>query len=311
MILDNQFHVPVLLQESIDALNIDEGKNYIDATSGGGGHSLEIIRRGGRLLAIDQDSDAVAYLKKRIEREGFGKRIGTEIFIVCDNFSNLKEIAGKFNYQKIAGIIFDLGISTNQLENSGRGFSYRKDEELDMRMSKESKTPVIDIINKFSLEDLYEVFSTYSEELHSRAIADAIVRARTMRGKILKTNELKDIILQKMKEINSTMDLPVFNKSSIKVMSRIFQALRIYVNDELNNLGRGLSQAIEILVPGGRLVVLSYHSLEDRMVKLNFRKLEMKSLIKPINKHPIIPSEIERSFNSKSRSAKLRIAEKV
>lgn len=312
MILPADFHTPVLLSEVIAALRVEKGKKYIDVTVGGGGYAVEILRRGGFVLGIDQDEEAIDHVKRilrdkdiRILGEKVDKSLNItisqypNIYLVHGNFKDLKEIAHSNGFNKVAGIVFDLGMSTYQLEKSGRGFSYRKNELLDMRMDIRRKTTAADILNNYSKERLYEIFVKYSEELNSRAIADAIVRARSVK-KIYYTSELAQLI-----DGFSNWR----NRQNTK--ARIFQALRIEVNNELKNLQMGLIQAIDLLEIYGRIAVLSYHSLEDRIVKLIFEKGQKEGRLAEIAANFLKAGRDERFINPKSRSAKLRLAEKI
>jgi len=274
----SSYHIPVLLKEAIDGLKVKPNGKYIDATIGGGGHAFEILKRGGVLLGIDIDQDAIDYVKEKLE-------INKDIFLERGNFRNLKSIARKCGFDKVDGILFDLGVSSHQLDTAKRGFSFRSDAPLDMRMDKESNLTAQYIVNKYSKEALYEIFSKYSEELDSRAIASAIVRARAL------------------KPIKTTGELAKF----LPRPTLVFQALRIAVNEELDNLIEGLHSGADILKKGGRMVVISFHSLEDRIVKLRFDKNKLKM----ITKKPIIPNYEEIKVNPRSRSAKLRIFEKI
>jgi len=299
MILPEDFHTPVLLHEAVDALNVKKGKKYIDATLGGGGYAFEIVKRGGIVLGIDQDRDAIDYVREKLEDRSWKLEERKNLCLVHGNFRDLKQIAHSNGFNKIAGIIFDLGMSTYQLTRSGRGFSYKTNEFLDMRMDKRNKLTAADILNNYSANALYEIFAKYSEELNSRAIADAIVFARAVK-KILYTGQLAQIIdgLSNLK-----------NRQNIK--ARIFQALRIEVNNELKNLQSGLMQAMDLLEIYGRLAVLSYHSLEDRMVKLTFGREQKVGRFKEVTTDFLTAGRQERLANQKSRSAKLRVVEKI
>jgi len=294
MIFIPPFHLPVLLPEVINGLNIRAGGKYIDATIGGGGYTSEIVRRKGIVLGIDLDRDAIDYVKGKV---GSNRKI----VLAQGSFADLREIADRFKFDKVSGIIFDLGMSTYQLKLAGRGFSFRKDEPLDMRMDKRQKLKAIDIINTYTIRELYEIFAKYAEEFHSLAIAQAIFRTRSLRGPILTTGRLAAVVNQVVKR----------KKDKEKSLTRIFQALRIIVNNELDNLRKGLSQAIELLEPNGRLAVLSYHSLEDRLVKLKLKEAEKSKIMMNITQNPVRPCWKELRVNPSARSAKLRIAEKI
>jgi len=272
------FHQPVLLRETISVLNVKKRKKYIDATIGGGGHTKEILKKGGIVLGIDCDLEAIAYANLKLKTEN--------LILAYGNFRNLKKIAQKNGFNKVSGILFDLGLSNWQIEKSGRGFSYLRNEPLEMRMDFHSKITAADLINNLSKEELNEIFSKFGEEINSWPIANAIVSARP----IVTTQELTWVIGEDKKQL-----------------ARVFQALRIVVNDELNNLKKALTQAITLLEKKGRLVVISFHSLEDRIVKLTFKNKQLK----PIVKKPIRPGKEEIKVNVRARSARLRVAERI
>ncbi len=311
MTLDNAFHLPVLLRETIEGLSVTRNKKYIDATLGGGGHSLEIIKAGGTLLGIDQDKEAIIYFTKLLHKNNLQSLLGNKIFLVHDNFVHLKKITENIRFNEISGILFDLGLSTYQINDTTRGFSYLNTQELDMRMDTRTSLTAKEIINKFKAEELYEIFTAYSEELHSRTIADAIIRARSINKKILTSNDLVEIIKNILIKIYPGMPDYQFEKLLLKTSARIFQSLRIKVNNELDYLKKALNQALDLLSVDGRLAVISYHSLEDRIIKMKFREWERGNIVKMINRQPILASEMEQHSNRKSRSAKLRIIAKL
>ncbi len=296
------YHKPVLLNESIEGLNIKPDGIYVDITFGGGGHSREILGKlnTGRLIAFDRDEDAL------------GNNINDKRFtLINQNFRYLKNFLKLHNVSLIDGLIADLGISSHQIDNGERGFSTRTDCELDMRMDKKSKLTAKHILNNSSEEELYEIFRNYGEVENASRLSETIVKNRRHR-QIERTNQLKDII---------TVCTPKSREN--KYYAKVFQALRIKVNDELENIKEMLVQTTEILKSKGRLVVISYHSLEDRLVK-NFIKTgnfegEMKkdlygNIIRPlipVNRKVIVPAEEEILSNNRARSAKLRISEKV
>lgn len=310
MILPQNFHTPVLLPQVIETLKIVKGKKYIDATLGGGGYALEILRRGGRVLGIDQDKDAVDYVKKRLEDGRWNAGERKNLFLAQGNFKDLKEIAQANGFEKVAGIIFDLGMSSYQLGGSGRGFSYQRNEPLDMRMNKGKGLTAADLINKSSKGELYEIFTKYAEELHSGAIAGAVVRARSVK-EITRTGELSRLIDNVADSISSKDSN--FNQFKLRqtTKARIFQALRIAVNHELENLESGLRAGFDLLDFGGKIAVLTYHSLEDRVVKLAFKKMEAAMRLKGVDKGILQPEREEILANPRAKSAKLRIAERV
>jgi len=289
-------HKPVLLNEVINYLAPKSGENFIDCTVGAGGHSLVILEKNnpGKVIAIDWDKESLQLLKLKIKSQKL--KVNDRLILVNDNFANLKWIIRKYNFFPINGILFDLGLSSWQIEEGGRGFSFKKDEPLKMNFDDNGLTAA-EILNKWPEKSLIEVFIKYGEERYSRRIAKRIVEER-QRQPIKTTFQLKNVIEKA---------IPCRWRAD-RVLARIFQSLRIVVNDELENLRQGIEQAAEILMPGGRLVVISFHSLEDRIAK-NFFK-ENKSL-KIITKKPIMASEEEIKSNPRSRSAKLRAAIKL
>jgi len=268
-------HIPVLKKEVIEYLNPKPNENFIDATLGFGGHTraiLEKIKPNGKVLGIEVDPE------KKVEME--------RLELVHDSYSNLERIVK----EKYDGILFDLGFSSYEIEKSGKGFSFQKNEFLDMRYSGEGLT-AYEIVNSFSEKEIEKILREYGEERKSRKIAKAILRERK-KGKIKTTFQLAEIIKKEVKG------------GRIHPATRTFQALRIKVNDELNNLKKGLEQSLKVLKKGGKIVVISYHSLEDRIVKRFFKENNLNIL----TKKPIRPSLTEIRENPKSRSAKLRAA---
>jgi len=295
-------HIPVLLNKVIKYLDPKPGENFIDCTVGAGGHSLAILKKNkpGKLLAIDCDNESLELFKSKIRNSGLSF---PRLILVNDNFRNLKEIVKKHKFYPINGILLDLGLSSWHIEESKRGFSFRKDEPLKMNFDNRGLTAV-EIINNFSEKNLEEIFSKYGEERYSRRIARRIVEKRKNKP-IETTFQLRNII-------GETIPFSKTRRGNIdRVLARIFQSLRIVVNDELENLKQSLKQSLEILEPGGRLIIISFHSLEDRIVKNFFRDEKRKNSLKILTKKPIIPDEEEIKNNSRSRSAKLRAAVKV
>lgn len=283
-------HTPVLLQEVVRFLDPKEGKVLIDATVGGGGHTQAFLRRGARVLAIDRDPAAIEHLKKIKDQK---------LTLAGDNFANIAQIAQKNGFSKVDGILFDLGLSSDQLADAQRGFSFAQVGPLDMRMDPNLKVTASDLINNFDERRLYEIFSTYGQEKFSRAIARAICRSRQI-APINSTQRLANLIRQ------------VYRKKGIRPKldpaTKGFLALRIVVNSELINLENALPQTIEILKKGGRLATVTFHSLEDGLVK-RFFKQEKQLLV--LTKKPVTPGASEILKNPRSRSAKLRVAEKI
>lgn len=298
----SDYHLPVLLKESINGLKIDDEGIYVDATFGGGGHSLEILKslsKKGRLVSFDQDPDSI---NNSYEESNF--------YFVNENFKYMKRFLKNLGFSKVNGILADLGVSSFQINTPARGFSYRYDAALDMRMNKNNTLDAMKVINSYNHENLSKILFEYGDIKNSKKISEEIIKARTLN------------------KINTTFDLnkilkPLYPKSYLnKNLSRIYQAIRIEVNKELDVLKSFLEQTSELLLPGGRLCVISYHSLEDRMVKRyitngNFSTTAEKDLygnfsvpFKKIGKM-IQPSAVELKENIRSRSAKLRIAEKI
>ena len=300
--MKSDYHIPVLLKESINGLKIDDEGIYVDATFGGGGHSLEILRslsKKGRLISFDQDPDSI---NNSYEESNF--------YFVNENFKYMKRFLKNLGFSKVNGILADLGVSSFQINTPARGFSYRYDAALDMRMNKNNTLDAMKVINSYNHENLSKILFEYGDIKNSKKISEEIIKARTAN------------------KINTTFDLnkilkPLYPERYLnKNLSRIYQAIRIEVNKELDVLKSFLEQTSELLLPGGRLCVISYHSLEDRMVKRyitngNFSTLAEKDLygnfsvpFKKIGKM-IQPSAEELKENIRSRSAKLRIAEKI
>jgi 16S rRNA (cytosine1402-N4)-methyltransferase len=285
------FHRPVLLSEVISAFEPLPGKTIIDATVGGAGHAKEMVRRGANVLGIDADPDAV----KRAMQE-LNQVPGGTWKIVQGNFRDLKEIVAKVKLHSIDGILMDLGVSSFQIDNPNKGFRYLDEAtKLDMRFDPSVGQTAGDILAQKSCDELYEIFSYYGEEKRARAISMAIVRARAV-NQIEYAGQLTDLIGRL-----------VSPQEKVGTMARIFQALRIAVNDELGSLKKGLSDANDLLKINGIICIISFHSLEDRIVKLYFR--QSNNLVE-ITKKPITASQAEIEENSRSRSAKLRIAMK-
>lgn len=302
-------HLPVLLEETVRALAVRPGGRYLDCTLGDGGHARAILERsspGGELLGIDADPQAIAAAEGRLREYGGKVRLANE------NFADLEAICMKYDFRPVHGVLFDLGLSSRQLGDQGRGFSFQNDGPLDMRFSPDQETSAADIINQSSEAELAEMIRSYGEEPHSRQIARRIVKERP----VATTLELAKIVEQAVGG----------RKGKIHPATKTFQALRIAVNQELGNLKSALEQAVKLLGFGGRLVVISYHSLEDRIVK-QFMSRESKDCICPpgiprcvcghsaslslVNKRVVTPSPEEVAANPRSRSAKLRAAERL
>lgn len=292
-------HIPVLLKESIELLKPEEGTMFIDATINGGGHSEEILKimeQGAVLTGIDQDEDLINSLKNKFQKEIGEKRL----ILINGNFGDLKNLLK----ENPDGIIFDLGMSSYHLEKSGRGFSFQKDEPLIMTYSADwqDKLTARKILNTWSRDELEEILREYGEERFAKRIVGAIAEKRKIK-KFETTSELVNVILKAT---------PVkYKRIKIHPATRTFQALRIAINDEFNILSEGLNQAFEILKPGGRMVVISFQSLEDRIVKKFFRQKKQENQGEILTKKPIQPSIEEIRRNPRSRSAKLRAILKI
>lgn len=301
--MQEAYHVPVLLREAVEGLQIIPSGIYVDCTFGGGGHSkkiLEQLNAEGKLIVFDQDEDA----KNNVPDD---KRI----IFVPHNFRHLQRFLRFYKIQKVNGILADLGISSHQINEAERGFSTRFDASMDMRMNRSDKKTAADVIKNYPEEKLHKIFEQYGEVTNSKTLAKRIVEIR-------KANSINSI-----KEFKNAV-YPVVKGNPEKYFAQVFQALRIEVNDELNALKDLLSQSLDVLAEGGRIAVITFHSLEDRIVKNffkngNFDSEQQKDLfgnyemsgLKVITKKPIIPSGEELKINPRSRSSKLRIAEKV
>ncbi len=306
----SEHHVPVMLKESLDLLITDQSGVYFDATLGFGGHSSEILKRlnsEGRLVAADVDTDAFSFSQNK-----FAEKSGVSLYNF--NYSFIDVIAKIESIQYFDGVLADLGVSSFQLDNPESGFTYRNDAALDLRMDKTKKITAADVLNTFDEEDIANIIYEFGEEKNSRKIARSILEKRATQ-KIETTGQLVAIINDLVPEI--------FRR---KTLSRVFQALRIYVNDELGNLKLFLENSLKVLKTGGRIVVITYHSLEDRIVKDFFKNetivnlspkedplglIKLESRLKLINKKPIVPTENEIRDNYRARSAKLRVAERL
>lgn len=297
------YHIPVFKQEVTEFLDIQKGKQYIDATLGGGGHALEICKRGGEVLGIDVDQDAIDHVQKKIkDQHAEIKNLG-KVTLVRGNFKDIAEIARLHGFTDVSGIIFDLGVSSYQLDTQERGFSFQNSGPLDMRMDPSGSSGQVtaeDLVNGLTKGELYELFCKYGEESNAWAIAKSIVSARLV-NRITTTGDLAAIIAKSVRR----------SKNDIHPATRVFQALRIAVNDELYSIEEALPKALTVLGKKGRIIVISFHSLEDRIVKQAFKKFEEEKQGKIITEKPIVPSEEEQVVNRRSRSAKLRVFEKL
>ncbi len=306
-------HIPVLLREAVDGLNIKEDGIYVDGTLGGAGHSIEIVKRltGGKLIGIDQDLNAITKAKEVLKDDL------DNVILVHDNYVNIENILSDLHIEKVDGILLDIGVSSHQLDEEERGFSYHKDAPLDMRMDKTKDFTAWDVVNKYSERELERIIWDYGEERWAKRIAEFIVDER------------------KVKPIDTTLQLVDVIKAAIPKKVRMeghhpgkktFQAIRIEVNGELDVLKASIPKMCRLLNKGGRIAIITFHSLEDRIVKETFKELNKDCICPPeipicvcdkekeieiITRKPIVPTKIEIERNPRSRSSKLRIAERV
>ncbi|MBP2240027.1 16S rRNA (cytosine1402-N4)-methyltransferase [Cytobacillus eiseniae] len=307
-------HTTVLLKETVDGLNIHPDGIYVDCTLGGAGHSeliLSKLSEKGKLYAFDQDDTAIAFAKEKLAK------YGDRITIIKSNFQFLQQELEALGVNQVDGVLYDLGVSSPQLDTPERGFSYHNDAPLDMRMDTEAHISAYDVVNHWSYAELVKIFFKYGEEKFSKQIARKIEAARE-ESPIGTTGELVELI-------KDAIPAPARRKGGHPA-KRVFQAIRIAVNDELGVFEKSLQQAIDIIKPGGRISVITFHSLEDRICKVSFKKAsetpnlphglpvipdEYKPILKLITRKPILPTDIELEVNNRARSAKLRVAEKL
>ncbi|MFP4089840.1 MAG: 16S rRNA (cytosine(1402)-N(4))-methyltransferase RsmH [Cyclobacteriaceae bacterium] len=294
------YHKSVLLEESVDGLVHKPDGTYVDLTFGGGGHSAEILKRlkGGRLFAFDQDQDAAANAE------------GMDLTFIQANFRYLRRYLKLHGLTQVDGLLADLGVSSHQFDVPERGFSTRFEADLDMRMDQQAERSAREVVNTYSEKQLHQILGMYGEVRNAKTLAQAMVAARTNQP------------LETVEELKEVLRKYAPRGKEAKYYAQVFQALRIEVNDEIKALEEMLEQSIEVLAPGGRLVILSYHSLEDRLVKNMINKGNLRGEVekdfygnprlplRPVTRKPVLPSEAEIRENSRARSAKLRIAEK-
>lgn len=305
-------HISVLKQESINGLNIKPDGVYVDCTTGGGGHSLEIAKKltTGRLICIDKDTDALAAARERLAD------YLDKITFVNNNFTNIDEILADLGIDGVDGILADLGVSSYQIDTATRGFSFMKDARLDMRMDKSQTLDAEYVVNHYSEADLARIMFDYGEERNSRQIARKIVKQREQ-NPITTTFELRDIVVS---------SYPPKFQGKPSLCNKVFQAIRIEVNNELNDLPKAVEKMLQVLKKNGRICIITFHPLEDRIIKNTFKLhstdcicpprlpkcvCNHKADVKLITRHPIVPTDNELLSNTRSGSAKLRIAEKL
>lgn len=294
-------HIPVLVEKILEYFIIEKEGWYVDCTVGAGGHSFKILEKVpcGRVIAIDRDKEAL-----NISMENLAK-FSDRVLFINGNFRKLKEILEKIEIKEVNACLFDLGVSSVQLSSTKRGFSFKFPAPLDMRMDENEKIKASDLVNNLSRIELEKILIEYGEERYSNRIVKGIIRTR-QKKEIKTTTELVDIILS---------SIPKFARYNTRIhpATRTFQALRIAVNDELNCLREGIGNAIDVLKKGGRIFVISFHSLEDRIVKEKFKSYEREEKLKILTlaKKPLIPDSYEINLNIRARSAKLRIGEKI
>lgn len=291
-------HIPVLLEEVLEGLAVKPNHWYVDLTFGRGGHTSEILKRGGKVIALDQDEEAIVYAQRHFVQSLEAR----QLIVIKQNFEHLREEFERSQKElvgQIAGVLADLGVSSNQLDEGERGFSFQHEAPLDMRMSTEQSVTAKDLVNGLGKKELYALLTTFAQEHRARIIVDAICRER-VKHPIETTTQLARII----EEV-------AHRQGGIHPATKTFMALRMLVNDELGVLERMLPQAFELLAVGGRLAVISFHEGEDRLVKQFERQLEEQGKAVALSKKPITASERELSENPRSRSAKLRMIERT
>lgn len=307
-----EYHIPVLLKEVLYFLDVGPGKRFIDATVGGSGHTEAILQSGGEVLGVDISPVALRLAEERIKKACPVPKVR----LVQGNFKDILQIAQNAGFKKVDGILFDLGIASFQLAQPSLGLSFMRDGPLDMRLDPTLGVQARDLVNSLPEDKLYELFYEIGQEKRALEIAHAIVSARSV-APFKKTGELARLIeeiyggRQNAKRKTQNGKRFTYHVSRLHPATRVFMALRIAVNLEFENLNRALPQALELLRPGGRLTVISFHSGEDRIVKQFFKEEEKKKMIKILTKKPIIPSSAEIEENPRARSAKLRVGEKI
>jgi 16S rRNA (cytosine1402-N4)-methyltransferase len=285
-------------EEVIQLLNPKPGENFVDCTLGEGGHSMAILERNkprGKVLGVDSDPEILEKLELKVKDTEFAERL----ILVCENFANLGAVIKKYDFKPVSGVLFDLGLSSWHLEESGRGFSFLRNEPLDMRYNPSNALTAEAIVNFWSLKEIEKILRLYGQERFSRRIAEEIVKSRPLKTTV-------DLVMAVERATPNW-----YHRGRIHFATKTFQALRIAVNSELENLDKALPQALDIMESGGRLVVIAFHSLEDRIVKNFMRNKAKEGALKILTKKPVRPSREEVAENPRSRSARLRAAVKV
>lgn len=306
-----EYHIPVLLKEVLYFLDVSPGKRFIDATVGGSGHTEAILQSGGEVLGVDISPVALRLAEERIKKACPVPKVR----LVQGNFKDILQIAQNAGFKKVDGILFDLGIASFQLAEPSLGLSFMKDGPLDMRLDPTLGVQARDLVNSLPEDKLYELFYEIGQEKRALEIARAIVSARSV--KLFETTtdlrRVAEEVYERREKVKgpSTIRYGTGKRQKIHPATKVFMALRIAVNLEFENLNRALPQALELLRPGGRLAVISFHSGEDRIVKQFFKEEEKKKMIKILTKKPIMPSSAEIEENPRARSAKLRVGEKI
>lgn len=286
-----RYHEPVLTSEVLEALKVKKGGKYIDCTLGDGGHSIEILKKGGTVLGVDLDEGSIKRATERIGEKDFKA--------VKGSFENLENIAIQNNFEQADGIVYDLGYSTTQIDDEKMGLSFSQDQPLDMRLDKSLGVTAADLVNSLPEKELTKMFREFGEERNAKRIAAEIVKVRGLK-KIESTKQLADLIVD--------VSPPGYDKRRLHPATRVFQALRIATNSELQSLELSLPQAARLLLPGGRMAIISFHSLEDRLVKQFGKAVQAVEIV---NSKPIKATDEEVSLNPGARSAKLRVFEKI
>lgn len=294
----SEYHIPALTRELVELLEPEPGMVIVDATIGGGGQALAMLERiqgKGLLIGIDRDPEAISFCQARLSS------FAPNLKLFNARFSQLDEVLAQSGIKEVDRVYFDLGVSWHQLSEPERGFSFLQDGPLDMRMNPHQGEPAWKILSRLEQRELEKIFREYGEERYSRRVARAIVRMREQGEELKRTRQLAELVEKVVPR----------GKQRVHPATRIFQAIRIYVNQELEELRLGLEKAFNFLKAGGRIAVISYHSLEDRLVKIFFKEREKAGELKILTKKPLSPSWEEKKQNPKSRSAKLRAGEKI